>query len=138
MATPENLMGLGLPHILARVLGNGVYTLTATGSTAGDAKQIPGIPGVYFINAGTSAVVLPLVGGDGPTKGALLGDKFYISNIAASLVVFAANNDKGSAVTIFGNGISVVGTTGLSLVSGWQGLFIPITISTWFSGKGSA
>lgn len=138
MANPENLMGLGLPPILARVLANGVYTITATGSTAGDAKQIPGVPGVYFVNAGTSAVVLPLVGGDPPLGGALLGDKFYISNIAASLVVFAANNSKGSVVTVYGNGISVVGTTGMSLISGWQGLFMPITISTWFSGKGSA
>jgi len=138
MASPENLMGLGLPAIIARVLGNGVYTITATGSTAGDAKQIPGIPGVYYVNAGTSGVALPLVGGDTPTGGALLGDKFYISNVAASLVVFAANNAKGSVVTIFGNGVSVVGTTGFSLVSGWQALCMPITISTWFVAKGSA
>jgi len=138
MANPENLMGLGLPPIIARYLSNGVYTITATGSTAGDAKQIPGIPGIYFVNAGTSAVVLPLVGGDPPTGGALLGDTFQVCNIAASLVVFAANNAKGSAVTIFGNGISVVGTTGLSVVSGWQGYFYPITISTWFMDKGSA
>jgi hypothetical protein len=138
MATPENLMGLGMHPILSRVLGKGIYTITATGSTAGDAKQIPGVPGIYFVNTGTSAVVLPLVGGEPPTGGALLGDEFMVANIAASLVVFAANNAKGSAVTIFGNGISVAGTTGLSITSGWMGWFYPITISTWFMAKGSA
>jgi len=138
MANPENLMGLGLPHMLARVMANGVYTISAEGATAGAAKQIPGVPGVYFVNAGTSGLALPLVGGEPPTGGALLGDKFYISNIAATLVVFANNNAKGSAVTLFGNGISTAGTTGISLVSGWQALFQPITISTWFYSKGSA
>lgn len=138
MANPQDLMGLGLPPFLARYLANGVYTISAAGSTAGDAKQIPGVPGIYFVSTGTSGLALPLVGGDTPTGGALLGDNFYIANIAASLVVFAANNSKGSVVTMFGKGVSVVGTTGESVVSGWHALFQPITISTWFFEKGSA
>ena len=138
MATPENLMGLGMPPFLAERVGGGVTFISAEGATAGAAKQIPGKPGVYVVNAGTSGVALPLVGGDSINSGALLSDSFVIANIAASLVVFAVNNAKGSVVTFYGNGISTAGTTGVSLVSGWQATFRPISVSTWIYTKGSA
>lgn len=134
MSTPSNLMGLGLPHMLASRLGVHVELVTVAGATAGAARQIPGRPGIYYVNASNSGsgVALPLVGGDTPTGGALLGDGYTVANIiGATIYVYANNNAAGSAVTLFGRGLSAVGTTGVSIATGVNGFFQPISISTW-------
>lgn len=131
MATPENLMAFGMAHMLASRVGMRVVGVTCAGATAGAATVLPGNPGVYFVNASNSGsgVALPPVGGD---RGAYLGDPIEIANIiGATIYVYANNNSAGSAVTLFGAGLSAAGTTGVSLQTGMVGLFQPITVSTW-------
>ena len=132
MATPDNLMGLGMQHFLASRIGVQVVLVSAEGATAASAKQINGKPGIYVITSGNSGVALPLLGGDTPTGGALLADPIAIANISGSaLVLFAANNAKGSAVTLFGRGASTAGTTGVSIGTGITAYCTPITVSIW-------
>lgn len=134
MATRANLIGLGVPHLQAARIGMHVVAVTCAGATAGAATQIPGFQGVYYVNASNSGsgVALPNLGGEGPAKGALLGDSFNIANIiGATIYVYANATDAGSAVTFFGGGLSAAGTTGISLQTGFNALFTPITVSTW-------
>lgn len=141
MATPINLMGLGLPTQLAGRVGMHVAAVTVAGAMAGAATQIPGQQGVYYANASNSGsgVALPQVGGQGVGKGALLGDEFQIANIlGATIYVYANANAAGSAVTFYGDGVSTAGTTGISVATGFNAMFKPITISTWIYTKVSA
>lgn len=127
-------MGLGLPFTVASRLGVHIELVTVAGATAGVARQIGGRPGIYYVNASNSGsgAALPLVGGDGPTGGALLGDMFAVANIfGATIYVYANANAAGSAVTLYGRGLSAAGTTGVSIGTGNIGYFQPITISTW-------
>jgi hypothetical protein len=134
MATPSNLSGLGMPSLLAARVGMHVQAVTCGGTTAGAATQIPGKQGIYYVNASNSGsgVALPLIGGQGPTKGALLGDSYTVANIiGATIYVYANANAAGSAITFYGDGASTAGTTGLSVQTGFSGIFQPITVSTW-------
>lgn len=137
MTTPNNLIGLGTPPAQANALGVQTNTLVAAGATAASAAQIPAGNQVVTILTGTSAVKLPKVGGDGVGYGASPGDEVIVNNIsAAAIVVFALNNDAGSAVTFFGNGVSTVGTTGVSAAAGRPLSFFNISPSTWiFQGS---
>lgn len=124
-------MGLGVAHFQARVLGADVLLVTCAGDSAGGAKVLPGTPGVYYVNASNSGsgVALPAVGG---STGCLLGDTFEVANIfGATIYVYAVNNAAGSAVTLFGRGLSAAGTTGVSIGTGLVGRFRPISVSTW-------
>lgn len=131
MATPSNLMGLGMGPFLATRLGMNVIAVTCAGDSSPIAKSLPGQPGVYYVNASNSGsgVALPAVGGQ---SGVLLGDEITIANIlGATIAVYANANSAGSAVTLFGRGLSAAGTTGVSLATGIVGTFYPITVSTW-------
>lgn len=141
MATADNLMGLGLAHLLAARVGLNVRAVTCGGTSAGSATQLAGTPGLYFVNAsnGGSGVALPQVGGDGIGKGILLGDPVEVANvIGATIYVYANANAAGSAVTLYGMGVSTAGTTGISVATGWEGIFKPVTVSTWVFTKVSA
>lgn len=138
MATPNNLIGLGVPAIQAGRLGMAIVSVTVAGATAGAAKQLGGLPGIYVVNASNSGsgVALPLVGGQ---TGALLSDEFIIANIVgATIYVYANANSAGSAVTFYGDGVSTAGTTGISVATGFNAMFRPITMSTWIYTKVSA
>lgn len=131
MATAGNLMALSMPHMLAARVGMRIEAVTVAGATAGAARQLDGRPGIYYVNASNSGsgVALPPLGGD---TGALLADQITVANIiGATIYVYANNNANGSAVTLYGRGVSAVGTTGVSLATGVNGYFQPITISTW-------
>jgi len=134
MATEQNLMGLGMPSQLASRVGMHVEAVTVAGATAGAARQIPGMQGVYYVNASNSGsgMALPQVGGQGVGKGALMGDNYTLANIlGATVYVYANANAAGSAVTFYGDGVSTAGTTGISLQTGLVAVFNPITVSTW-------
>ena len=138
MATPQNLNGLGVPNFQAARLGMSIVSVTVAGATAGAAKQLGGFPGIYVVNASNSGsgVALPLVGGQ---AGALLSDEFIIANIVgATIYVYANANSAGSAVLFFGDGVSTAGTTGISVATGFNAIFRPITMSTWIYTKVSA
>ena len=138
MATPANLMGLGVAHFAAARIGMSVIAVTCAGATAGAAKQLPGLQGIYYVNASNSGsgVALPEVGGD---LGCLLGDDIIVANIVGGTIyVYANANDAGSAVTLYGDGVSTGGTTGISVATGFNAQFRPITMSTWIYTKVSA
>lgn len=138
MATPQNLMGLGMPHLLAARVAMSVVSVTVAGATAGAAKQLPGEQGIYVVNASNSGsgLALPLVGGQ---YGCLLGDELTIANIVgATIYVYANANGAGSVVTLYGDGVSTAGTTGISVATGFNAIFRPITMSTWIYTKVSA
>jgi hypothetical protein len=132
MATKLDLVGLGTPPLVADLMGDTPTLFTASGSTAGSAAKIPGTQYTTVVNTGTSAVKLPQVGGDGIGYGGVLGAEYKIVNLtSADISVFISNNDKGSAVTFFASAISVVGTTGVTIVPGRVFVTYPLTISTW-------
>jgi len=132
MATPVDLMGLGVPFFQAGKLGTFVTSVTCAGTTAGSATVLPGQQGLYVVTASNSGsgIALPPVGGD---KGCLLGDSIAIANYQGQpIAVYANNNAAGSAVTLQGRNASTAGTTGVSVASAVMGTFWPVTISTWF------
>lgn len=138
MAKVNDLLGLGMPPFLARLIGWNVdNAFVAAGATAASAAQIPAGNQVITIVSGTSAVKVPKVGGDGVGYGALGGDEIIINNESgAAIVVFALANDQGSAVTFYGNGVSTAGTTGVSAAIGRPLTFQNTSPSTWiFSGS---
>lgn len=127
-------MGLGLPAPLAQIFGDHPVIATAYGTSAGSANQIGGNQYNTLCFTGTSSFALPQVGGDGIGKGALLSDEYSLTNFTgADLKVYAANNAAGSAVTIYARGGSVVGTTGMTLVSGYPCIFKVISVSTYLA-----
>lgn len=126
MAGKTNLMGLGMPFNLAELIANGREFITAQGSTRASANTIG--PKNYFsvVNATNSGnyVNLPAVGGD---TGCLLADEFKIVNLQSAAVVVTGD----STTTIFYNGASVAGTTGVSVAGGKIGTFYPVSSSVW-------
>lgn len=129
MATKENLMAFGMPYPLADKLGMTPIVATAVGASLGSATQIGGQQYLTLVSTGTSGLKMPQVTGD---NGCLPGDWFTIqNNTAASIQIYCANNAAGSAVTFYGNGVSVAGTTGFSLPTGQMSILRPITPSTW-------
>ena len=132
MTTKADLIGLGIGVFQADVLGDTPTLFTAVGTTVGSAAQIPGTQFSTVINAGTSAVKVPKIGGEGPSGGGRLGSFYKIVNLTTTTIsIFAAANDLGSAITFFGSGVSSVGSTGLSLAAGRTAVLEPLTISTW-------
>ncbi len=137
MARSLDLMGLGLPHILAGRVGDDPTPATATGQTVASAVQLGGLPSIWYVNASNSGsgVKLPPVGGD---TGCLLGDDITIANLlGATIYVYASTNAAGSAMAMYGNATSATGSTGVSLISGAVAMFQAITVSTWLFSKAS-
>jgi len=132
MTTKAQLIGLGTQPFLADILGETPTLFTAVGTVVGSAAQIPGTQFSTVVNTGTSAVKLPKIGGEGPAGGGCLGSMYRVHNLtAATIVVFAANNDAGSVVTFFGCFVSIAGTVGLSVSQGRVIVVQPLSSSTW-------
>lgn len=112
MAQSSDLMGLGLPPLLATRMadvGTGPVNITAVGTAASTGYALKNSQ--YFVVAstagGATAVVLPLPGGD---TGPLLGDNFIITNLTSTAVaLFPA-----SGVTLYFQG-SIFTTTAVSI-----------------------
>jgi hypothetical protein len=131
MARGQDLMGLGLSHILAARVGMNVQAVTIAGTSVGSATQLPGRQGIYYVLASNSGsgIKLPPVGG---LNGCLPTDEYTIvNNQGATLAVYAANNASGSAVTLIGNGAATAGTTGVSLLTAHVAIYKNINASTW-------
>jgi hypothetical protein len=81
------------------------------------------------VNAGTSSMTLPLVGG---ANGCLLADEFHVANLTAATINLYGN--VGSTIYAQVSGLAVsaaAATTGVSIASGKVGCFWPVTASTW-------
>jgi hypothetical protein len=138
MATAQNLMAYGMASPLARRMGRTPVITSACGATSGLASLIGGAQYLTLVTitvggSSSAGLVLPQIGGQvSATSGALLGDDFFIqNNTVGSILIFAANNALGSAVTLYGNAASAAGTTGISAPTGQSVLLRPITVSTW-------
>lgn len=127
--------------MLARQVGMDVIFVTAQGSTLASAKQLAGPDSIFTVlstNTG-ACLLLPNVGGDSPTAGALIGDFATIANICGQiLTIYANNNPAGSVVTFHGGGVSTAGTVGVSCAAGTQMYFQAITPSIWVFSRASA
>lgn len=135
MALASDLMGLGLPPLLAAHTANagtGPLTITAAGGTFAGATRL-GV--TQFLatctNAGGAnslAVSLPAVGGD---TGCLLGDDFVINNATAtqSLTVFAS-----SGVSI---SVGATNTSSTTIPVHTTMTLFPISSTQWVGVKGS-
>lgn len=135
MSQATDLMGLGLPPLLAGHIasgGVGPLTITAAGTAFSSATRIG--PEQYLVTcttaggSGAAAVSLPAVGGD---TGCLLADDFIINNATAtqSLTVFAS-----SGVSISVGGTNTSSTT--VSVHTTMTLF-PVSTTQWVGVKGS-
>lgn len=129
MARALELMGLGLPSALARILSRTPGTITAVGTAIASATAITRDQRVAYVSTGTSAVALPAIGGD---AGVLLGDDVVVVNAtAADISVFAPGG-----VRIFGTAGSATGTVGVLVSAGNSMVFYAATASVWAGVKG--
>ena len=138
MAQATDLIGFGEHPLKAEILTYPPVFATATGTSIGTAKQIG--PRQYFTVclAGTSGFVMPQVGGQDASHGALLGDEYVVANLStAALDIYIANNAAGSAVTMYGGAVSTAGTTGVSVAIGYMAILRPFTVSSWIIGVAS-
>jgi len=136
MATKENLIGLGVPAILADRIGTNPSFVTAYGASPASANPIGGSQFITVVMTGTSSLRVPQIGGN---DGALVGDEFWVVNLtAASIKVYALSTYLGSAVTFYQKGTSVVGATGMSVEAGGSVILKPVTMSTWVGVAGAS
>lgn len=139
MATSQELIGLGLPSVLANLLANHLQNpFTVQGGSAGSATPMPGPSRVFVVTASNagSGCVLPLVNGD--INQSNRTDEIKILNLlSASIVVYAANTAQGSLSTMYVSNASVAGLTGVSVASGGSLILIPVSVSTWMGIRGA-
>lgn len=135
MATKNDLMGLGMAHMLAGIIGATPTNPIIAGSTVGSATQMGGQDYFAVPITGTSGLKLPTIGGG---DGILLTTPVVVMNMtAAAIVLFASSNAAGSAVSMFLNGTSAAGSTGMSLLSGHGAILWAGSVSTWVGIKTS-
>lgn len=106
MATATELMGLGLPALTAKAIGQARNAaLTPAGSTAADAALVVS-PVTTLATAGSAGVKLPLAGGQ---------------------PIFIIYNNSGASQTVYpySTANTINATTSVSLTSAKVGLFVP-------------
>ena len=123
MATKENLMGMGMPHFLAGLLGRTPVLATAQGTTMADARVAANNEYDIIAATGTGGIVLR---SPASVDGYLLGDEIWFSNITGASVALYIRN-----AAIYVNGVSVSGSLGLSVGVGQTCIAKPISASTW-------
>jgi hypothetical protein len=130
MALKTDLTGLGMPPMLANILGTGVTAVIASGASRASAAAIGAGNRLAYITATNSGngVALPTIGGDtGGNLGALLGDVYNVMNVlSATLIVYAP-----STVTFVGQGSSLAGSVGVSIATNTNATFRVLTATTW-------
>lgn len=132
MATPSDLSGMGMSFGLSRQIGNENDTVTGQGASFASATPVVGGNRHLLITASNTGagLAMPAVGSDFPA--ARRGDMMMFTNIlSASAILYFANTILGSVTTIYVDGGSVVGTTGVSVASAKPLLLRPISLSTW-------
>ncbi len=126
MATKENLMGLGVPHFAAGVLGRTPSNVTCAGTTMASARVCGGTDYDLYIIASNSGngVVLK---SPASTDGYMIGDEIWVANgLGASVALYIRN---GTSVLV--NGTSVSGSLGVSIGAAQQCIAKVISASTW-------
>ena len=135
MATSNDWMNLGMSPQQAYRQNFTPTVATAYGTSVGSANQIGGAQYFTYCTTGTSSFKLPQIQAD---TGCLLGDYFIIANIsAANVQLYAGTSAAGSVVTFLGGAVSAVGTTGITIPSGYLAWALPITTSCWVVGISS-
>jgi hypothetical protein len=133
MAKKADLMGLGMPHLIARRMATEPVIIVGEGTTVTTATPIAGDQYLSCVTtsagSGRNGVLLPAVGGD---NGCLLGDDFIINaQTGTSVIVYAANTPGGCAVSISQGAALTTGTTGVSVSVHRTMTLYPITVTTW-------
>lgn len=133
MALSSDLMGLGLPPLLALKIaqgGIGPLTITAAGTTYAGSTKIGAEQTLVGCSNGnnTLSIGLPVVGGD---NGASLGDEFVIANTgvtdsvvlrsSASVLISGAGAQDSKFILSIGTAISI----------------FPMTSTLWVAVKGA-
>ena len=132
MAKQSDLVGLGMPPALARILALEPVVASAAGGTRASATKIGGAQHLTHVVLGTGSggVLLPTAGGDGAGN---LGDPYVISNeIAGGLYIYAAT---GTTINMLG--IAASGSGGTNISSYSAATLYPITVTTWVGVAGS-
>lgn len=123
MATKDNLMGMGVPHFQAALLGRTPVLATAQGTTIADARVAANNEYDIIAATGTGGVVLR---SPASVDGYLLGDQVFFTNITGASVSLYIRN-----AVAYVNGVSVSGSLGLSVGVGQSCIARPISASTW-------
>lgn len=131
MAQFSDLMGLGISPDLSKLIDISCITTSCTGSTYASGYAVSGNSDLLYVTATNSGnfISIPAVGG---ATGCLVGDVFVIVNamVNDSLIYATPANTK-----IYTSGVSVVGTTGVS-VPGMRTLALfAITTSSYMALK---
>ena len=124
MPKKSDLMGLGMPPLLARRMATEPTVATSSGSTRASATTIAGDQYLTYVTGSNSGagLVLPSVGGDG----CCLGDDVIINNQIAPLTIYAP---AGCQISMSSNLAS--GSGGVALASHSSATFYPLTTSLW-------
>lgn len=123
MATKENLMGMGVPHFVAGLLGRTPVLATAQGTTMADARVAGKDEYDIVVNSGTGGVVLR---SPASVDGYLLGDIIAFTNYTSAAVALYTRN-----ATVIFSAVSVSGSAGFSVQPGQTFMMQPITATTW-------
>lgn len=138
MATANDAIGLGMPPALARiVMHHAENAVVASGAAIASATAVPGGNRYILVTASNAGngIALPAVSGD-INAGAQRADQIMVQNIlSAAIVVYIPNTAQGSVTTIYMDGGSIVGTTGVSVAQGKPIILVPITVSTWIGSR---
>jgi hypothetical protein len=132
MPKKVDLMGLGLPPLLAERMATEPTIAVAQGGTRASASIIGRSQYLTCFNASNSGAgaVLPVLGGD---QGALLGDDFIINNqITGGMTLYAPT---GFAISMAGALAS--GSGGVALSSHTTTTLYPVSASTWIGVQGT-
>lgn len=131
MAKASDLVGLGLPPALSRILALEPVVASAAGGTRASATAIGGAQHLtsFVLGTGSGGCLLPTAGGDG---GGNLGDPYIINNqIAGGLYIYAAT---GTSISMQDTIVS--GSGGVNVGSNTTTVLYSITATTWIGVVG--
>jgi hypothetical protein len=129
MATAQDLMGLGMPSQLARLLGTTPVQVSAAGTSVGDAPVIGVDRKCTILIAGTSSASGAAIGTVGADSGPLLGDEIWVSNVVGGNITIYAKNNAQFMI----NGLTTSGGTGITLTSS-QSVFLKVLTASVIAG----
>lgn len=132
MATANDLLGMGMPPALARIIGQTVASITAATSTsAAAAPQITTDAKVANVNGGTSVAAVGSIGGN---SGLLNGDEVWVFNNSGAAIILWVMSATSGGATIYGGTASVAASTGVSISAAGAAFLKIVSPSTvWLS-----
>ena len=118
MPTSQDLMGLGVPGMLAEEIGNSPQSIAGAGTTQATAAAIRTQLALVTASGGATGAILP--------SDALIGSPYYVISVSGTpAVIYAPVGQTVNCVT------SATGHT-FSGASGMQ-IFLRVSSTAWFS-----